>query len=141
MLSRSFTCFQLTNFIECKLEKILDDTGSKFIVISEFPLLYCDRDLEEELGKDQFSRALLCLKTTTKSKNAIALITYSGNESTNRISTLERYIKQTCDIAADVTIQDLTKKIILEKHFSIPIQVIIPEMVSIGLLQSFLEVS
>ena len=141
LLSRSFTCFQLTNFIECKLEKILEDTGSKFIVISDFPLLYCDRDLEEELGKYQFSRAFLCLKTTIKSKNAIALITYSGNESTNRISTLERHIKQTCDIAANITIQDLTKRIILEKHFSIPIQVIIPEMASIGLLQSFLEVS
>lgn len=139
LLSRSFTCFQLTNFIECRLEKVLEDTGSKFIVISEFPLLYCDRDLEEDLGKDQFSRAFLGLKTTVKSKDTIALITYSGHESTDRISTLERHIKQTCDIAVNVTVQDLTKRIILEKHPSIPIQVIIPEIVSIG-LQSFLEV-
>lgn len=140
LLSRSFTCFQLTNFIECKLEKILENTGSKFIVVSEFPLLYCDRDLEEDLGKDQFSRAFLGLKTTIKSKDAIALITYSGHEPTNRMNTFERHIKRLCDIAANVTVQDFTKRIILEKHLSIPIQVIIPEMVSIG-LKSFLEVA
>jgi len=140
LLSRSFTCFQLTNLIECKLEKIFEDTGSKFIVVSEFPLLYCDRDLEEDLGKDQFSRAFLGLKTTIKSKDAIALITYSGHESTNRMNTLERHTKRLCDIAANVTVQNFTQKIILEKHHSIPIQVIIPEMVNIG-LKSFLEVA
>lgn len=138
LLSRSFTCFQLTNLIECKLEKILEDTGSKFIVVSEFPLLYCDRDLEEDLGKDQFSRAFLGLKTTIKSKDAIAFITYSGHESTNRMNTLERHTKRLCDIAANVTVKDFTK-IILEKHHSIPIQVIIPERVNME-LKSFLEV-
>jgi hypothetical protein len=140
LFARSFTCFQLTNFIECKLEKILEDTGSKFIVVSEFPLLYCDGDLEEDLGKDQFSRAFLGLKTIIKSNDAIALITYSGHEKTNRMNTLERHIKRLCDIAANVTVRDFTKNIILEKHPSILIQVKIPEIVSIG-LKSFLEVS
>jgi len=138
LLSRAFTCFQMTNFIECKLKEVLEDTGSKLVVISDFPSLYCDQDLEEDIGREQFCRALIGLTTIIKSKDAIALITRSG-KATQRMKKLEALLKRRCSITANIVTQGSAEKIILERHPSTPtLQVNIPVAVNMG-LESFLE--
>ncbi|MEM4251866.1 MAG: hypothetical protein QW828_08545, partial [Candidatus Bathyarchaeia archaeon] len=54
ILSRAFTCFQLTNLIETRLGETLEDTASKLVVVSDFPVLYCDQGLEESIVREQF---------------------------------------------------------------------------------------
>jgi len=120
LLSRAFTCFQMTDFIESKLEETLEDTDSKLVVVSDFPSLYCDKDLEEDIGREQFCRALLSLATTVKSRDAIALITDSKEESPSRMRRLESLLKRRCGITAKVAMQDSVTRITLEKHPSVP---------------------
>lgn len=139
MLSRAFTCFQLTNFVETKLEKTLEDTGSRLVVISDFPALYCDQDLEQDIGREQFCRALLGLATIVKSRDAIALITDSREESAQTAMSLKPLLKRRCNITAKIAMRGSATRVILEKHPSVPFhRVDIPAVTDTG-LTSFLE--
>jgi len=139
MLSRAFTCFQMTNFIESKLKRTLGDTGSKLVVVSDFPSLYCDDDLEEDIGREQFCRALVNLTTIVKSENAIALIINSRQKTTHRMRRLENLLWRKCNIVANVTVRGSVTRIILVKHPSATLSRLeISAAAKIG-LEDFLE--
>jgi len=139
ILSRAFTCFQLTNFIETKLKKTLEDTGSKLVVVSDFPALYCDQDLEQDIGREQFCRALLGLTTIVKSGDAVALITNSKKGSAQTVKNLKPLLKRRCNITARIAMQGSATRVTLEKHPAVPFhKVDIPAVIDTGLM-SFLE--
>ena len=142
MISRAFTCFQMTNFIESRLKETLEDTGSKLIVVSDFPSLYCDEDLEEDIGKEQFYRALLTLTTIVKSTNAVALITNSRPKFTHKMRRLENLLRRRCNIVASITLKDSVTRIILAKHPSAALSRLdIPAAATNMSLESFLGVA
>ncbi|MBS7623845.1 hypothetical protein KEJ39_09300 [Candidatus Bathyarchaeota archaeon] len=139
MLSRAFTCFQLTNLIETRLEETLEDTASKLVVVSDFPALYCDQDLEESIGREQFCRALSGLATIVKSRDAIALVTNSREEPTQEMARLEPILKRRCNIAARIVTRGSATRVILEKHPSLLLGSVDISMVTDRVLESFLE--
>jgi hypothetical protein len=139
ILSRAFTCFQLTNLIETRLEETLEDTASKLVVVSDFPVPYCDQDLEESIAREQFCRALTGLVTIVKSRDAIALVTSSREEPKQAMTRLGLLLKRRCNIAARVVTRGSIIRVILEKHPSALLHSVDITTVADRVLRRFLE--
>jgi hypothetical protein len=74
-ISRAFTAHQMTSIILNKLEEAATKHDAKFIIISDYPGLYLDKDVSPEESKEVFSQVTSYLSKLAEEKGVILLAT------------------------------------------------------------------
>jgi len=141
-VSRAFTCYQLTALVKDELPKILDREGSRLVVISEIPSLYCDSDIGMWEAKKTFNRVTLFLWELVKQRNIILVATSLSSRS-ERKRRLEQYLLGRASVAARVEAGNPHAQITLEQHSSRPLaclKLFLEGPSAQSLLQDFMEV-
>jgi len=114
-ISRAFTSYQLTALIIEELPRILDQEGSKLVVISDIASLYCDPDIGTSEAKTTFNCVTLFLWNLLREKDLI-LVATSLSSQVKRKRRLEQYLLSRASIVAMAEAGNPHVKITLEKH-------------------------
>jgi len=118
-ISRAFTGYQLTALITEKLGDILDQKGSRLVVISDITSLYCDRDIKFREARRIFNRITLFLWKLVRQRE-ILLVATSLSSRAQRKHRLEHYLSGRASLVAGVKGGNPHARITLEKHPSKP---------------------
>jgi len=78
LVSRAFTCYQLTSLITQTLPTTVHERKIKLVIVSDLIDLYCDPDLRYNRSLDLFKTALNSLVTMAKVERAVVLTTSLG---------------------------------------------------------------
>ncbi len=141
-ISRAFTGYQLTALITEELPKILDQNGSRLVVISDITTLYCDPDIGAMEAKRTFNHITRSLWELAKQRNII-LVATSLSAQSERKRRLEHYLLGRASVAAKIDAGNPHEKITLEKHPFKPmasVKLFFDEPGDQPLLEDFMEV-
>jgi hypothetical protein len=141
-VSRAFTAYQLTALITEKLPEILDQEGSKIVVISNITALYCDPDIGLCEAKRTFNKVTRFLWSLAHERD-LFLVATSLPSRGKRKRRLEQYLLARTDISAKVEDGNPCLRVTLEKHPSKPsttIRLFFGETVAQCLLEDFVAV-
>ena len=140
-VSRAFTCYQLTALVKDELPKILDQEGSRLVVISEITSLYCDSDVGMWEAKKTFNRVTLFLWKLVQQRDVVLVATSLSSRS-ERKRRLEQYLLGRASMVAKVEAGNPHAQITLEKHSSRPLaslKLFLEGSSAQSLLQDFME--
>lgn len=115
LVSRAFTCHQLTSLITQMLPEAIHERGAKLIVASDLIELYRDPDVRYSQSLNLFKTTLNSLTTTAKLERAIALAT-NLDEKTSDSDPFLRATKQRVDVVLRFEERRHSTKLTLEKH-------------------------
>jgi len=115
LVSRAFTCHQLTSLITQMLPEAIHERATKLIVASDLIELYRDPDVRYSQSLNLFKTTLNSLTTTARLERAIALAT-SLDEKTPDSDPFLRATKQQVDIVLRFEERRHSTKLTLEKH-------------------------
>jgi len=115
LVSRAFTCHQLTSLITQMLPEAIHERGTKLIVASDLIELYRDPDVRCIQSLNLFKTTLNSLSTTARLERSIALAT-SLDEKMSDSDPFLRAVKQRVDIVLRFEERRHSTKLILEKH-------------------------
>lgn len=114
-ISRAFTSHQLTTLITEELIRVLDQYGSKLVVISNITELYCDPDTGKRETKEIFNHITIYLEKLAKEREIIIVAT-SLPPQTKRKWSLDQYLTGRAQTVARVEAADHFIRVTLEKH-------------------------
>lgn len=77
-ISRAFTCHQLTTLILERLEPALREFSSKLVIISSFPELFYDGEIDQKEAEELALQSVLKIKELVDGYKIIALATASS---------------------------------------------------------------
>jgi len=136
LVSRAFTCYQLTTVITQMLPRAVHERKIKLVVVSDIVDLYCDPDLRNNRSLDLFKIALNTLVTIARVDRAIVLAT-SLDET---ISGQFLYaVKQRADVVLRFEERCSFTKLSLEKHPTHPLESLVLKHSTSKVLEEFLE--
>lgn len=115
IVSRAFTCHQLTSLITTTLRRALHERGAKLVTVSDMIELYRDPDIRNVRSLDLFKTTLNSLVTAARAERTIALATSPHEGSTDSTLFLHA-IKERADIVLKIMKRRYYTKLILEKH-------------------------
>jgi hypothetical protein len=138
LVSRAFTCHQLTSLVTQMLPEATHKRGAKLIVASNLIEPYRESDTYQSLNL--LKATLNSLSTITRLERAIALIT-SLNEKTFDSDPFLRAVKQRVDIVLRFEERRHSTKLILEKHPTRPEESATIKQPTPRFLEEFLEAS
>lgn len=115
LVSRSFTCHQLTSFITQILPATVNGRRMKFIVVSDIIRLYRDSDIGSAQTIHLFKTMLNSLITTARLERSIVLAT-SLSEIRSDSDPFVTFLKNRVNIILRFEEQSHFTKLILEKH-------------------------
>lgn len=115
LISRSFTCHQLTSFITQILPATVHGRRMKFIVVSDIMRLYHDSDIGSVQTINLFKTMLNSLTTTARLERSIVLATSLSEKSSDTDPFLDA-VKNRVNIIVRFEEQSHFTKLILEKH-------------------------
>jgi len=139
LVSRAFTCHQLTSFITRTLPEEIRKLEVKLIVVSDMINLYCDPDVDRRERLDTFKVSLNSLTSIAGFKQVVVLLT-SLNEKVSR--SYLRAVTDRVDVVARLEeVRDHSARIILEKHPTLPSRSSTIERSTSRFLENFLEVA
>jgi len=115
LVSRAFTCHQLTSLVTQMLPEAVHERGAKLIVASDLIELYRDPDVRDTQSLNLFKTTLNSLSTTARLERSIALAT-SLDEKMLDSDPFLRAAKQRVDIVLRFEERRHSTKLILEKH-------------------------
>ena len=111
LVSRAFTCYQLTSLITQLLPRAVHEGKIKLVVVSDVIDLYCDPDLRNNRSIDVFKTALNTLVTTARAERTIVVTTSLDKTVSGRFL---HAIKQRVDIVVRFEGQESFTKLTLE---------------------------
>ncbi|MCS7120773.1 MAG: hypothetical protein RMJ07_01505 [Nitrososphaerota archaeon] len=118
-VSRAFTSYQMTNLLVEGLPRVIDQKGSRLVMVSDVTSLYCDPELERFEAKKTFNTVTCYLWNLAKEKRIIVVAT-SPSEGAKRKRCLEYYLLGRADVAVRVDEGNCRLRLVLEKHPSKP---------------------
>lgn len=90
-LSRAFTHHQLSGFINEKLERAIEESKAKLVIVSDMTALYCDPDVKEKREAiDLFRKDVRCLANLAEQLKVIIIVTNLQSRGKAMDSALER---------------------------------------------------
>jgi hypothetical protein len=136
LISRAFTCYQLTSLMTQTLPRAVHKREIKFIVVSDILELYHDPDLRYNRIIDLFRTALNSLVTIARTERAIVLAT-----SLDKMSPAQFLyaIRQRVDVVLRLEEQQGFTKFTLEKHPTHSVGNIIAKHPTPRVIEEFLE--
>ena len=138
LISRAFTCYQLTSLMTQTLPRAVHGREIKFVVVSDIIELYHDPDLRYNRIIDLFKTALNSLVTIARTERAIALTT-SLDEVTP--APFLCAIRQRVDVVLRLEEQRDFTKFTLEKHPTRSVGSLIVKHPTPRVIEKFLEAS
>jgi hypothetical protein len=75
LISRAFTVYQMTTLIFEKLEEAVKKYKSRFVILSDYEVLYFDKDIEPEESRELFIQTTTYLSKFAKENRVIILAT------------------------------------------------------------------
>ena len=96
-ISRAFTVYQLSSFIDHLLEKEIKKHGPRTLIIGKFPALFLDPDIPTQEAQIILKNTLLKLHQLTSSYNLITVLTNVDSRLySNKIrNTIQSYVHET----------------------------------------------
>jgi hypothetical protein len=138
IVSRAFTCHQLTSLITTTLRRALHESGAKLVTVSNVIELYRDPDVRNVRSLDLFKTTLNSLVTAARAERTIVLATSQYEESSDSTLFLHA-IKERADIVLKILKQRYYTKLVLEKHPTHPGESLRIKKQSPRVLEEFLE--
>jgi len=138
LVSRAFTCHQLTSLITQMLPEAVHERGAKLVVASDMIELYRDPDVRHSQSLDLFKITLNSLATTARLERAIVLAT-SLDEKISDSDPFLRTVKQRVDIVLRFEERRHSTKLILEKHPTRSGENVLIKQPTPRILEEFLE--
>jgi hypothetical protein len=141
-VSRAFTSYQLTALITEKLPEILEQEGSKLVVISDIAALYCDPDIGSFEAKRTFNQVTCFLWNLARERDLLLVTTLLSSRN-KRKRQLENYLIGRADISVKIEGGNPSVRLTLEKHHSKPacsMTLFFEEPKAQFLLEEFMEV-
>jgi len=138
LVSRAFTCHQLTSLITQMLPEAVHERGAKLIVASDMIELYRDPDVRYSQSLDLFKTMFNSLATTAKLERAIVLAT-SLDEKMSDSDPFLHAVKQRADIVLRFEERRHSTKLILEKHPTRSGENVLIKQPTPRILEEFLE--
>lgn len=139
LVSRAFTCHQLTSLITRTLWQAVRERGARLAVVSDMIDLYREPDVQRPHTLNLFKTALNSLATTTKMERAIAVATHTGEE-LHASDPFLAAAKRRVDIVARFEERTHSTRILLEKHPTRSGESFVLKQPTPRLLEAFLEV-
>ena len=113
-ISRAFTVYQLSTFIETILEKEIEKHNPRTVIIGRFPALYLDPDVPKKEAKFILENNLMKLRKITSDYNVITVLTNIDSRLySNQIrKTIQSYSNETVEMKyiKPCTYVDLVKR-------------------------------
>lgn len=138
LVSRAFTCHQLTSLITQMLPEAVHERGAKLVVASDMIELYRAHDVRYSQSLDLFRTTLNSLATTARLERAIVLAT-SLDEKMSDSDPFLRAVKQRVDIVLRFEERRHSTKLILEKHPTRSGENVLIKQPTPRILEEFLE--
>ncbi len=137
LVSRAFTCYQLTSLITHMLPRAVRERKNKFIVVSDVIDLYCDPNSHNNRSLDLFKTSLNTLVTLARAERSIVLTTCLDDTISGQFLYA---IKRRADVVLRFWERDGFTKLTLEKHPTHTGQRLIIKQSTPRVLEEFLEV-
>jgi len=96
-ISRAFTVYQLTTQIQEMLEQAIKRYNPKTLIISRFPILYLDSDVESKEAKTLLRSNLQKIKELTKKYDLITIFTNLDREMPERNRDINKILHSNVD--------------------------------------------
>jgi hypothetical protein len=104
-IARAFTCFQLTELI-ARLPQFLADFPAQVLIVTAFPDLYYDEDVQDWNARVAFERALASLRRWSVSRR-ISTALFSSAATFIPSPARQQFFEKTCAAASEVWRFDL----------------------------------
>ena len=139
LVSRAFTCHQLTSFITRTLPEEIRKLKVKLIVVSDMINLYCDPDVDRRERLASLKVSLNSLTSIAGFNQVVVLLTgLNGKVSRSYL----RAVTDRVDVVARLEeVRDHSARIILEKHPTLLGRSLTVEKSTSRFLEDFLEVA
>jgi len=97
-IARAFTCFQLTELI-MRVPQLLADFPAQVLIVTAFPELYYDEDVQDWNARGAFERALASLR---RGASPLAIALFSSAATFIPSPARRRFFEKTCTAAVEV---------------------------------------
>ncbi len=114
-ISRAFTVYQMSTLIYDMLEPILERYRPRTLVISKYPVLYLDSDVEKKEAQTLLRNNIAYLKKLTKKYNLITVLTKSDSSFVSNNGKVNCIINENADEVIDITNKEKYIEINLKK--------------------------
>jgi len=114
-ISRAFTSYQMVALITERLTPLIEQTGSRLIIISDIAALFCDSDIGIAEAMRTFNRITLFLWKLVREQD-IVLLASSLSSRSKKKRLLDQYLLCRSDVVARFEAEISRVKVNLEKH-------------------------
>ncbi len=115
-VSRAFTAYQLTSLILDKLQRAVEEHGSKLVIISDMAGLYLDKDVPNREAKDVFNQLTLYLPKFAEKNRVIVVATCLLPNPSNRGIFFKEAVCGRANVVASIQPYTYGQQFVLEKH-------------------------
>ena len=115
-ISRAFTAHQLTSIILEKLKETVEKFHSKFVIISDMPRLYLDKDVPTTEAKEVFSQLTSYLLKIAEEDQLIIIATYFRHHYSKRSIFFHEIACGRANVVISTRQSKAHKEFVLEKH-------------------------
>lgn len=115
-ISRAFTAYQLTSLIMEKLQKSVEKSQAKLVVISDIAELFLDPDIPEEEVRSVFNQVLSYLSNFARNNQIILIVTFPSQTRNNRNKQLQALTCERANVVVALYQTKFDREFALEKH-------------------------
>ena len=113
---RVYTAYRLTSLIMEKLQKVVETTDAKLVVISDIAAPFLNDNVDDQEAKTVYSQIMSYLANFAKKYHLIIIATYLSHENSIRNSFLQEITNIKVNTVLRFTKTLYTKEVELEKH-------------------------
>jgi hypothetical protein len=131
---RTYTAYRLTSLIMEELEKVVEASDAKVVVISDIACSFLSDNVDDQEAKAVYSQIMGYLTSFAKRHRIIIIATHLSHESNRRNSTLQDLERSKANTIIRFTRTPYTSEVELEKHpsYMLGVAEFTPEVRRIG---------
>jgi phage gp36-like protein len=115
-ISRAFTAYQLTSLLMERLQKAVDESHAKLVIVSDIAGLFLDKDILDEEARRVYSQVLAYLQEFARKNQIILIATYLPRPSSSRNLYLHTLTCSRANVILTLRQTKYDREFALEKH-------------------------